>query len=276
LEEEAAQAGGHVHMLLGNHEEINLTGIALDYRGYVTLGQFLDFLPDKFKQKKNKEFLRKHKIDSLDRMDKEVSQAHREFWQRILDDALADQNSTARQEYTRNFVQTYGKWIMSHNTVIRINDIIFVHGGISKDYSSWSLQEINQRMRSELEEFSRAVVYGEEPQIQRRILFEGFGPLWHRALAQNNDLSLEEELDGILKNYEARHMIIAHTPQIATIENMRKFDGKVWIIDTGVSEYYRKDGGLVSALIINNGDFFVWKPGSDYENEASEKQGGAL
>ena len=27
----------------------------------------------------------------------------------------------------------YGKWIRSHNTVIRINDLLFVHGGLSSD-----------------------------------------------------------------------------------------------------------------------------------------------
>ena len=28
----------------------------------------------------------------------------------------------------------YGKWIRTHNTVIQINDTIFVHGGISPKY----------------------------------------------------------------------------------------------------------------------------------------------
>jgi hypothetical protein len=50
-------------------------------------------------------------------------------------------------------------------------------------------------------------------------------------------------------------MVIAHTPRIPSIREMRRFEGKVWIIDTGISRVY---GGRLSALIIENGDFAIW------------------
>jgi hypothetical protein len=51
-------------------------------------------------------------------------------------------------------------------------------------------------------------------------------------------------------------MIIAHTPKIPrNINDMQRFGGKVWIVDTGISRVY---GGPPSALIIQNGNFSVW------------------
>ena len=54
-EKEAIEAGGLVHMLIGNHEEMNITGIAIDNPRYVTVEQFVSFLPDDFKEKKEKD-----------------------------------------------------------------------------------------------------------------------------------------------------------------------------------------------------------------------------
>jgi len=276
LEEEAGQAGGYVHMLLGNHEEANLTGIALDFEGYVTLGQFLSFLPEKFKEKKEKEFLRKRKIDSKDQMDPGLYKDFMKFWQDILDDARINSTSSARAAYTRNFIETYGKWIMDHNAVIKINKIIFVHGGISERYSEWSMEKINERLQKELKEFSRAAIGGTIPATQRLILYMPDGPLWHRVFAMNNDPGLDQELGRVLQNLGAEQMIIAHTPLIAGDDIISRFNQRVWVIDTGISEYYRNSGGLIRALIINDGDFSVWKPDSDIEDQVSEKQGGAL
>src|SRR4030043_2389237 len=55
LEKEAEAAGGMVHVLLGNHEELNLTGIVFSSNSdYVTLDQFKSFLPDSYrKQQEN-------------------------------------------------------------------------------------------------------------------------------------------------------------------------------------------------------------------------------
>jgi hypothetical protein len=67
-------------------------------------------------------------------------------------------------------------------------------------------------------------------------------------------------VDRILKNLEAEYMVVAHTPRvIKTKEDMQLFQGRIWIVDTGISELYRIHmGGRLSALIINNGEFDVW------------------
>ena len=45
LEKQAETAGGMVHVLIGNHEEANITGIVFDQARYLTPGQLLSFLP---------------------------------------------------------------------------------------------------------------------------------------------------------------------------------------------------------------------------------------
>jgi len=40
----------------------------------------------------------------------------------------------------------YGRWLRGRNAVIQINDILFVHGGLSPDYAGLPLKEINERV----------------------------------------------------------------------------------------------------------------------------------
>ena len=47
---------------------------------------------------------------------------------------------------------------------------------------------------------------------------------------------------------------------------MSKYGGKVWVIDTGIADYYRRFGGFISALIIDNGQFSVWDPDKEKKN----------
>ncbi len=69
----------------------------------------------------------------------------------------------------------YGKWIRRHNAVIRINDSLFLHGGISPKYASMSIQLINETVRAELEDFSK---------LKGGMAMDPEGPLWYRGLAE--------------------------------------------------------------------------------------------
>ncbi len=251
LEKEAVLAGGMVHVLLGNHEEMNITGIAFRYPDYVTVDQFISFLSDGYRQRKEKELQKKivnfrSKGDS-DQLEKAIS----EFWDSLRRDPAG------QRQYLVNFNRTYGSWLLEKNAVIKINGIIFVHGGISEKFSKWRIEEINDRLRLELNDLRRAAENGQQPRVpQPQVVYREDGPLWYRELASIAEEDMREEVDRILANLGAQHIVIAHTPQIAaTPESMKRFDGKVWVIDTGISRVY---GGPLSALIIENGDFTVW------------------
>jgi hypothetical protein len=259
LEKDAEEAGGMVHMLIGNHEEMNITGIAIDNPRYVTVEQFVSFLPDKFKEKKEKEFKKEFEKDNDDSVTDKLSYERelKNFWAEIL-----SKDRTAKLEYIQSFNENYGKWIIQHNSVIRINDTIFVHGGISKKYSQMSLKDINERLRSELDTFRVALKRGTALRSRPEIVYDQKGPLWYRGLAQENEESFASEVQQILDDLGAKHMVIAHTPQtgskIVSEEYVSRFDRSIWVIDTGISEVY---GGFLSALIIEEGDIWLWPEG---------------
>ena len=254
LEEEAENSGGKVHALIGNHEEMNITGIAFDYPDYITVEQFYSFLPDDYKAKKERRFLHgkgerdREKSNSNLSADSEL----KAFWEKIL-----EEDKGARAKYTENFNRIYGRWLLEKNVVIKINDTIFVHGGIGQKFSTWKLEEINAMMQRELTWALRGQVF--EPQI----LFQRDSPLWFRGLALN--ASSRGEVETILSNLGAQRIVIAHTPQLInplSPSDISRFNGKVWIIDTGISRAYWPSGGKLSALIIDKGEIFIWG-GSD-------------
>src|SRR5512137_1715943 len=151
LEKEAAEAGGMVHMILGNHEEMNITGIALDYPGYVTVPQFLDFATDEFRREKDEAYFKTLPAEArrnaeLEGLDPATDEAYASYWRKIV----LGKSPDAARAYVNGFNQVYGRWLAQQNTVIKIDDVLYVHGGLSEAMSHWPLREINQVMRNEL------------------------------------------------------------------------------------------------------------------------------
>jgi len=265
LEKEAGEAGGKVHALIGNHEEMNIADIAFDREGYVTLGQFYSFLPDEYREKKEKK-IRKEIGGNAPKETGLVSSLDSnliEYWEEVRKKAMKSSRHPARRAYVKNFNKIYGKWILQQNAVIKINNIIFVHGGISEKFSKWGLKKINNRLRLELEDLRGAAMNFTRPKIpdyRRQFVFNPNGPYWYRLFATMDQDAFKENVDRILKNLEAEYVVIAHTPRvIKTKKDMQLFQGRIWIIDTGISELFRKHiGGRLSALIIDKGKFDVW------------------
>ena len=260
LEKEAEEAGGKAHMLLGNHEEMNITGVAFTYPGYVTLRQFKSFLPDSYMRKQEKIFRKKmsrsHPREA--NSDSSIDNNLDKYWEDFHREVTRKDTHPARRQYTRSFNEIYGRWLIKQNAVIKINDTIFVHGGISQSFSSkWKLKDINNRLRLELSDLRRAAITSSKANIEERnrlIVYVPEGPLWFRGLAQYRGKDWETVVDTILLNLKAQHIVIGHTPQINK-KDMKRFGGKIWIIDTGISETFRPGGGFLSALIIKNGKF---------------------
>ncbi len=264
LEKEAEEAGGKLHMLIGNHEELNITGQVFN-RDEFTARQFVSFLPDTYREKQVKKFRKilGNNPTKETGLDSSLDSDLMPFWENMLNEVRTNRRHPARREYIRNFNKIYGKWILERNAVIKINNIIFVHGGISKKFSTWGLKKINNRLRLELEDLRQAAMNSTLPKIQdfqRQIVYEPNGPYWYREFATADQDAFKENVDIILKNLNAEYMVIAHTPKVVkTKEDMQLFQGRIWIIDTGISELYRKKmGGRLSALIIDNGKFDVW------------------
>ncbi len=235
LEAEAEAAGGRVHVLLGNHEVLALMGLSFDYEGFVTFEQYASFLPADLRRRAEgaKERRNGPGIDAL--------------WREAL-----RMDGRARAAYMRTLRDAYGLWLAGHNTALRINDVVFVHGGLNESYSAWPLERINKAVTEELLEFlaGRAA--------ESRVLVDGRGPLWYRDLAAKPEDIMRSEFIRVLANLQAKAMVVAHTPTKASrsLEYLSRFDGRLWTVDTGI---WDPVSGRVAALLIEGGRFRIWR-----------------
>ena len=134
----------------------------------------------------------------------------------------------------------YGAWLSQHNAVIRINNALFVHGGISEDYASVSLDSINNTVRNEVSSY---------PENLSGIL-SSTGPVWFRGLATDRGSAIIRVLEEALYTSSADFVVIGHTVSIEGIST--RFRGRVVMIDTGMSECY---GGSAQYLQIEQGRY---------------------
>ena len=285
LEKEAAEAGGMVHVLLGNHEEINMTGIAMQYPGYVFVEQFLSFLPESFKKAKEKAFISGPPAEGQERLkqqglDLQKNPDWRAFWEDLLEKSKrAKGRDEAGRAYTENFNRTVGKWLLKKNIVIKINDIVFVHGSINRTYAKRSLQELNDEYRAELETFalqssgSRAFErFGHQQTSKFKLIYNSRSPLWYRE----DEITSQEEIDGILSDLRASRMVVGHNynasgggSPIVPQAGVARFEGKIWMIDTGIG--YTQYGGSLYALIIQDGEFDNYAESAEAAAESPDK-----
>lgn len=276
LEKEARAAGGMVHVLLGNHEEMNITGIAFDYPGYVTVEQFVSFLPDEYRRDREGRFLagltpgeREYALSAgPDIADNDIL---RGFWAGVLRNDPA-----TRRIYLSEFNRTYGRWLLEKNAVIKVNDVVFVHGGVSERLSTRPLEEINDLIRQELTEFQERQAYPGRysAAFRPKMLYNPESPLWFRGLATGKVTGVESELDRVLAGLKARAIVMGHSfmsnrgsSPVISLEAVSRFKGKVFVMDTGINRYYQ---GFMSALVMEGGRFTIWTPVEEMTAPVSE------
>lgn len=242
LEPQAEKAGGQVHALIGNHEAMNIYG---DLR-YVSKADFESYrAPNsaELRDKALKSALEEQKKGSGSRVDEA---AFRKAFEAEHPLGWVEQ----RVAFSPN--GKYGAWLRKKNAIIRIDDAVFLHGGIAPKYAKAGIKEINQRIRDELNDFSK---------IAGGMAEDDDGPLWYRGLAQtpDNDQALNAHISGVLERLGARHMVIAHTPMLAIIP---RFAGKVIAIDVGLSKPF---GGPPAFLVMENSKYYAVHRGMQFE-----------
>ncbi|HKJ16101.1 MAG TPA: metallophosphoesterase [Xanthomonadales bacterium] len=246
LAEQAEKDDGRVHLLIGNHEAMNVYG---DLR-YVTEGEYDEF---------------------ADRGSKKIQERYFELVMKDLEtndpEAFAALPENYREEWFENhppgFVEHQQAWNPAWNpdgeyarrtqglkAAIKINGNVFVHGGISEIYADMPLADITDRAHSELATFT----------IQSRgMLNDACGPFWFRGLAEDEPGdtigTTPEVLASILDRLSAKRIVIGHTPTQGVI--WPRFDARVVLIDTGISAAY---GGFPAYLEIVDGDINAGYP----------------
>lgn len=130
----------------------------------------------------------------------------------------------------------YGKWIRSHNTAIKIDRTLFLHAGLGEKYASWPIDRINREVREELDDLTR---------LHGGIVTDEEGPLWFRGLAKGDDRAL---VDKLLRQYDVDRIVIGHTYANGAVGV--RFDGKVYLIDVGISRFYDNTGKIGCLEIV--------------------------
>src|SRR5690606_27007665 len=118
------------------------------------------------------------------------------------------------------------RWALGTAGAIRINDLVFVHGGIGAGYCGNSLDSLTAMAREALQ----------APADDAGILTDPAGPLWYRGLAGAAPATSAAIVDAILARHSARHIVIGHTPTSGVI--WPRLDSRVIMIDTGLSAAY--------------------------------------
>lgn len=270
LEGEALAAGGAVHVVIGNHESMNMIG---DLR-YVSKEEYAAFASDE-------------------------TSAERDAWFEAYAERYAGSTpaENLRDKFEAQFPAgffalrrafrpdgKYGAWLLSKPVIMVVNGTAFVHGGLSPLVEELGLDGINGRLKSELVAYVEALqtltdagvllptdshydtekilnaympALDEAPAVleavatTRRLvnseLFDAEGPLWYRGNVSCGELIEEYRLDGALAAIGAERVVVGHTPT-PTRSVLQRFDGRLIEIDTGMLNFYYKGSG--HALVL--------------------------
>lgn len=233
LERQARRAGGYVHALIGNHEAMNVEG---DLR-YTVPGEFAAFA-DRNSTRRRDDYYRR-------------TVEHIRSLPPSSDRPVIDAAFQARweAEHPLGYVEhriawapagTYGRWVAAHDAVIRINDTLFMHGGLGPSYAGASRDDLNGAVRSALR--------GRPQPAYADILTNEQGPLWYRGLALNPEDVESANVEALLRQHRVARIVVGHTKRASTV--FPRFGGRVILTDIAVPSGYVDPHAY---LIIENG-----------------------
>lgn len=237
LQNESRSAGGQVHALLGNHDVMVLVH---DMR-YVHKKSYEDFAVDEDpadREKAWKDFKSAHSRRGI-----------REDKLRAVFDETFPPGFFAHLKLF-DLEGVFGAWSLTRPAVIKINGIVFVHGGLTEEVASLGLDEVNLRIKKDITDFVKysktlePLVKGPATfddivklafEIENRVyqgrknrqheraakeliklldsmLFEPDGPLWYRGNSLEHEGVERSEIEFVLDHLDAKKLVVGHTP----------------------------------------------------------------
>ena len=291
LEKEAAQAGGRVVSLLGNHEIMNIMG-DLRYVNPVNYASFTDGDSEKRQKAAYEEYMKwRHGHAALLAELPQPMELTEAEWMARHPLGFVEQRAAFGPK------GKYGEWLRKHAAVAEIEGNIFLHGGIQPALANMKIDAMNKRIHDEIQAFDASKEYLQNENVilsfftwqevdsvlqaeviaerksrvpasdqrQARILeflkkgdwlsVRVDGPVWFRGYDQWNEEEGAPQVNKVLEAYRATHLVVGHTVQKGGRVRPR-FGDKVFLIDTGMlTSYY--PGGRASALEICGDTKFV-------------------
>lgn len=263
LQTEAADAGGAVHVLLGNHEIMSLTG---DLR-YASRGDFAAFAGPEAST-------------GAEAAAGAAAALPAGYLERMR--ALAPDGPI-------------GSWLLQRPLMIVVNGDLYVHGGLSAKLQGLSLERINRDALRDVRAFAEgwhallalgALQPGEDFDAilaaARRLAdapedsparsgaqriagaveglpFRPEGPAWYRGSSLCHPYAEQPVLEPLLAGLGARRLVVGHTPTLDRRLGSR-LDGRVLRIDTGMNKAFYE--GHATALIVEGERTSVFQAGA--------------
>ena len=142
-----------------------------------------------------------------------------------------------------------GRWLRTKNLGVKLNDVLFVHGGLGPAAveRGLDLKSMNRTGRKLIDLSSSELFFSDEP-----FFVNGSeGPLWYRGyhygMGDRYQPITSDELDQVLAYYGASAVVVGHTER-DQVE--RLFNGRVYGVDVPVQELGKFEG-----LLWENGTF---------------------
>jgi hypothetical protein len=267
LEGEASAAGGRVHVLLGNHEVMNLGGELRD----AAPGEFAAFSSDETAAQRAQEF---ESWRSRQPPDGDEAAQLASFDAKFPPGWFAHRRAFAADG-------KYGAWLLQRPVAIVVGDTAFVHGGLSSALAGYDLVRLNREFQAQLAAYlgdvaalerggwigfevpgetrpvavtARLAAAGEAPDpvlvatAQRVVafdtapLFSVQGPVWYRGLAMCRPVLMQDVANSATRQFEVTRIAMGHTvtPSLRPTTRLR---GRAVLLDTGMlRSVYRGHG----------------------------------
>jgi hypothetical protein len=268
LQSEAAAVGGQVHVVVGNHEAMNVLG---DLR-YVSRGEYASYVGDEdaaTRDARRKEFLARQPGRTDADFDRMFPPGF--FGQREL---LGPDGK-------------YGNWILAQPAVIVVNDTVYMHGGPSTALGNRSVARLDRDYSASIAGYLAAetalrdagLIQFEDPYAKRAELARArldampagdaktvleplvaqfaaadddpllgpSGPNWYRGASLCNECAEADVLRPFLRQAGVTRVVVGHTvARNGTVAS--RFDGALVKLDAGMNRaiYHGRPAVLVS------------------------------
>ncbi len=236
LEGEAKKAGGRVHALMGNHEVMNILG---DLR-YVNPAEYEAFrTPDSIDRRAR--FLRRATEAARER----ARVAGEKFDADAYRAKLLDQVPLGFVERTAEFSAEgrYGRWLRQRPAMVKVNGVVFVHGGLTPEVAALGCEAVIGTVRREITDDIDKTL--KEP-LATLAAGEN-GPLWYRGYWKQEEATQLPAVEKVLQALGARAIVVGHTVT-GSGKLQSRFGGLVVGIDIGMGEVY---GAHLGALEVS-------------------------
>jgi hypothetical protein len=260
LEGEAPEFGSRVHVLLGNHEAMCMSGLIL----YNTMEEFQDLVGEDLlgtsDMPKSGPDWTAVKASTADAAEADASQAavareeagdNRGRKGAAPDPKLGKRLDMLGCRQFRAALSPHGKvgsWLLGHDSAVSINGNLFVHGGLNRAHGCMPLEKLNDRVRTELSDDGA-------PDAGKDLMLRRDGPQWNRDFTLGRNAAREAELAEVLDYHGCARMVVGHTPTSCIDPShagriLPLYGDRLYCIDTGIGKTY---GAKLSALNLERG-----------------------